>query len=247
MITPEKKNVPTKEESMSVVDIVTEKVHAFMRSGQLDLPRNYSVENALKSAYLTLNTVKDKNDKLVIDNGKLTNVCTKASVANALLDMVIQGLNPSKKQVYFIVYGNQLMAQPSYFGKMAVTQMVNPEIKDWGYAVVYEGDTFKYKTINGKITEVEHTQELSNIDKDKIIAAYAIALDKDRMAIKSEVMTIQQIHQSWKQSRNNPFDDKGELKASSVHAKFPGDMALRTVINKVAKFIIKGVIPALFP
>jgi len=41
-------------------------------------------------------------------------------------------------------------------------------------------------------------------------------------------------------SPTNPFDDKGELKASSTHGKFARDMALRTVINKVAKFIINA-------
>jgi hypothetical protein len=39
-------------------------------------------------------------------------------------------------------------------------------------------------------------------------------------------------------SATNPFDANGELKASSTHGRFARDMALRTVINKVAKFII---------
>lgn len=109
--TVEKKNAPAVE--MSIVDIVSEKVNEFLKSRQLDLPRNYSLDNALKSAYLTLNTVKDKNDKPVMTDGKLTEVCTRASIANAVLDMVIQGLNPSKKQCYFIVYGKTLICRRS--------------------------------------------------------------------------------------------------------------------------------------
>ena len=96
--TAEKKNTSAVEKS--VVDIVSEKVNEFLKSGQLDLPKNYSLDNALKSAYLTLNTVEDKDHKKVMEDGRLSGVCTKASIANAVLDMVVQGLNPGKKQCY---------------------------------------------------------------------------------------------------------------------------------------------------
>lgn len=240
MATQAEKNNPTPVVEKSVVDIVSEKVNEFLKSGQLDLPKNYSLDNALKSAYLTLNTVKDKNDSLVMKDGKLTAICTKASIANAVLDMVIQGLNPSKKQCYFIVYGNTLTCRRSYFGSMAVAEMVNPAIKDWGYNVVYGGDTFSYGIKNGKASVIDHKQKLEDIDKADIIAAYVMALDKDGNPIKTEIMTIEEIHQAWKMSPASPFDDKGELKTSSTHGKFARDMALRTVINKVAKFIINA-------
>jgi len=234
----EKKTPPAVEKS--VVDIVSEKVNEFLKSGQLDLPRNYSLDNALKSAYLALNTVEDKDHRPVMTDGKLTGICTKASIANAVLDMVVQGLNPGKKQCYFIVYGNALSCRRSYFGSMAVAEMVNPAIKDWGYDVVYEGDTFKFGILNGKKSVVEHVQALEDMDKVKIIAAYAMALDKDGRPVKTEIMTIEEIHQAWKMSPTTPFDNKGELKESSTHGKFARDMALRTVINKVAKFIINA-------
>jgi len=236
--TPEKKNPPAVEKS--VVDIVSEKVSEFLKSGQLDLPKNYSVDNALKSAYLILNTVQDKEHNGVMVDGKLTGVCTKASIANAVLDMVVQGLNPGKKQCYFIVYGKTLSCQRSYFGSMAVAEMVNPGIKDWGYDVVYEGDDFSFGIHNGKKAVIEHVQRLENMDKLKIVAAYAMALDKDGDPIKTEIMTIEEIHQAWKMSKMKPFDDKGELKPESTHGRFARDMALRTIINKVAKFIINA-------
>lgn len=239
MSTPEKKNPANKSITTavgvrSIVDIVSDKIHAFLSSGELHLPKDYSVDNALKSAYLVLQTVEDKDKKPALE------VCERSSIANALLDMIVQGLNPGKKQVYFIVYGKTLVAQRSYFGSMAVAEMVNPSIKDWGYDVVYEDDTFKYGIHNGKKSVIEHVQDLGNIDKAKIIAAYAMALDKDGNPIKAEVMTIQEIHQSWKQSKMNPIDDQGHVKESSVHGKFARDMALKTVINKVAKFIINA-------
>jgi len=237
MIT-EKKNTPAVEKS--VVDIVSEKVSEFLRSGQLDLPKNYSVDNALKSAYLTLNTVENKDKKPVMVDGKLTGVVTKASIANAVLDMVVQGLNPGKKQCYFIVYGSSIICQRSYFGSMAVAQMVNPVIKDWGFNVVYEDDKFSYGIHNGKASVIEHEQKLDNIDKSKIIAAYAMALNITGEPIKTEIMTIEEIHKAWSMSKMKPIDDKGEIRPESTHGKFARDMALKTVINKVAKFIINA-------
>jgi recombination protein RecT len=240
MATPEKKQEKVPALEKSVVDIVSEKVSEFLKSGQLDLPKNYSVDNALKSAYLVLNTVQDKDKNLVMLDGKLTGICTKASIANAVLDMVVQGLNPGKKQCYFIVYGKTLSCQRSYFGSMAVAEMVNPAIKDWGYNVVYEGDKFKYGIHNGKAAVIEHAQELENIDKLKIIAAYAMAIDKDGNPIKTEIMTIEEIHQAWSMSKMKPINEKGEVKPESTHGKFARDMALKTVINKTAKFIINA-------
>lgn len=236
--TVKKETTPAVERS--VVDIVSEKVNEFLKSGQLDLPKNYSVDNALKSAYLILNTVENKDHKPVMVDGKLTNIVTKASIANAVLDMVVQGLNPGKKQCYFIVYGASIICQRSYFGSMAVAEMVNPAIKDWGYEVVYEGDKFEYEIINGKKTTIRHTQILENIDKARILAAYAMALDKDGKPINAEIMTIDELHDAWSMSKMKPFNDKGELRPDSTHGRFARAMALRTVINKVAKFIINA-------
>ena len=53
-------------------------------------------------------------------------------------------------------------------------------------------------------------------------------------------MTLEQIKQSWKQSKQKPILDNGKIKAGSVHDKFTTDMALRTVINKACKPIINS-------
>lgn len=235
MVAQEKNGVvATTVKERSIVDIVSEKINNFIQSGELNLPKAYSVPNALKSAYLILQTVEDKDKRPALE------VCTKASIANALLDMIVQGLNPGKRQNYFIVYNKTLSCQRSYFGSMAVAEMVNPAIKDWGFNVVYEGDTFKYGIHNGKASVIEHAQELENIDKAKIIAAYAMALDKDGNPIKTEIMTIDEIHKAWSMSKMKPIDDKGEVKPESTHGRFARDMALKTVINKTAKFIINA-------
>src|SRR5690606_36842274 len=98
------------------VDVVAERVRHFQERGEIHFPANYSPENAMKSAWLILQETKDRNKRPALD------VCTKDSLANALLDMVVQGLNPQKKQGYFIVYGKQLVFLGSYFGTMAVTK-----------------------------------------------------------------------------------------------------------------------------
>jgi len=221
-------------QSRGIVDIVTDKIHGLITSGQLHMPMDYSPENALKSAWLILRGVVDKNGNPALS------VCTRDSIANSLLDMIVQGLNPGKKQLYFIPYGKTLTCQRSYFGSMAVAQMVNPRIGDWGYAVVYEGDKFKYSIHKGKKEVQEHIQDIKNVDKKSIVAAYCMALDKGGEPLRTEIMTMAEILQSWKQSKMNPIDEKGGIKPASTHGKFTSDMVLRTVINKCCKIIINS-------
>lgn len=216
----------------SIVDVVGAKINSFLMTGDLALPRHYSIENAMKFAWLALQDVKDKNDRPALE------VCTKDSIVNALLSMAVQGLNVGKNQGYFIVYANRLNFQRSYFGTMAITKMVEPRIDDFAFAVVYQGDTFKYGIKHGKKAVSEHEQDLDNVMKDKIKAAYCMALDYEGNPFRTEIMTLAEIYQSWKQSKQTPFDDKGNLRPGTVHAKFTADMCLRTVINKCCKPII---------
>ncbi len=217
-----------------VVDAVAEKVQQYIQKGELHLPKNYSPDNALKSAWLILQNTEDK------DHNKAMTVCTRDSVANSLLDMIVQGLNPTKKQCYFIVYGKTLTCQRSYFGSMAVAQMVNPNIVEFAYAVVYEGDKFKYGIKNGKKTVTLHEQDIDNVDKTKIKAAYCIALDRDGNSIRTEIMNFEEIKQAWKQSKMRPIDDNGKVKEDSTHGKFSAEMSLKTVINRCCKALINA-------
>src|SRR6056297_3181460 len=81
------------------------KLQDMMDKGSLDLPPNYSWSNALHAAWLQLQDTTDKN------NNPVWKTCTKASVMKGLLEMVMQGLNPSKDQVYPIAYGDKLVMQ----------------------------------------------------------------------------------------------------------------------------------------
>lgn len=223
-----------KVEKKTVVDLVDARVRGMMSRQEIHLPADYSPENALKSAWLKLQEVKDKGGKPVLHS------CTQASIANSLFDMVIQGLNPAKEQCYFIAYGDQLSCQASYFGIMTVAKRVDSTIAEIVPGVVYEGDVFKYKITRGKVEIIEHQQELKNIDKDKIIAAYCEIVDRDGNIKKTEIMTFDEIKQSWRQSPLNPLDDKGNLKPGSTHGKFTAEMCKRTVTNRACKPIVNA-------
>ena len=147
------------------VDIVVDRVKEFENTGELTFPLNYIPQNALKSAWLILQETQNMDHKFVLDH------CTKDSIANALLSMVVQGLNPDKKQCYFIAYGQKLMLQRSYFGSIVVAKMVNPDIEDVFGEAVYEGDEFEYSKVRGKTVVTKHNQKIENVSKSKIIAA----------------------------------------------------------------------------
>jgi recombination protein RecT len=217
-----------------VVDVVEARVRQFKQSGELQFPANYSPENAMKSAWLTLQGISDRNGKPALE------VCTKDSVANSLLDMVVQGLTPAKKQGYFIVYGNKLVFQRSYFGTMAVAKQVDSSIEDIFAEVVYEGDAFKYRINRGKKEITEHEQALENINGGKIKAAYCLIVNKDGEVKRTEIMTMDEIKQAWKQSQMRPVDEKGNIKAGSTHDKFTAEMCKKTVINRACKAIINS-------
>ena len=208
----------------SATTAVSTDVRGFLAHGSLQLPANYSVENALKSAALTLPSIKNFQN------------CTQDSIKSSLLSMCVQGLNPDKNQCYFIAYGETLTCQRSYLGNIAVAKRVDPNIDEIYSAAVYEGDKFDYEIKRGKIVEVHHSQKLENKSKP-IVAAYATVVYRDGSEI-STVMTIDQIKQAWKQSTSKPVDEKGNVKADSVHAKFPEEMAKKTVISKACKPII---------
>ena len=175
-------------------DVVLAKIDKFVEDGELSMPDNYNQGNAIHGAWLILQqmTVKRNNKDVPV-----LEVCTKASIANTLLDMVVQGLSPTRKQCYMIPYGEVLTLQRSYFGAKAVAMRLNPQIRELYAEVVYEGDDLEYSIINGVRVIEKHTQSLSHIDDEKMIGAYAVAIGQDGSQMRSELMTIDQIKQSW--------------------------------------------------
>lgn len=215
-----------------IADSVEKKVSLFVKEGQLDLPGDYSPGNAMRSAWLKLQEVQTKDYKPALE------VATKDSVANALLSMVVQGLNPEKNQGYFIMYGSKLTFQRSYFGTMAVTKRVTGA-SDIVAQVIYEGDDVTYDLTNGTIKNLVHKQKFGNINKDKIIGAYATVVMPDEKENHIELMTFEEITAAWSQSKMWGKDQKAP-KAGSTHDKFAQEMAKKTVINRACKNFINS-------
>ena len=201
-----------------ITDSVNSKLGELQKEG-LVIPQNYNASNALKSAFFKLQEVKDKSNRPALE------VCTKESIANALLDMTVQGLSPAKTQCYFVVYGSQLQLLRSYFGTQTVLKRLS-EVKDIWANVIYKDDVFDYENYHGRERLISHKTAFENRDKD-ILGAYAVVQTTEGEEILT-VMTRKEIETSWGQSKTS----------QSVHKKFPQEMAKRTVINRAAKAFV---------
>lgn len=197
----------------SIADSVFNKIVELEDQGGLDLPPNYSPANALKSAWLIF---QDSSDLMK---------CTEGSKANALLDMVIQGLSPSKSQCYFIPYGQTAKLQRSYLGNVAVAKRLT-DIEDVSAQAIFEGDEVDFVIKDGIKEITKHEQKFQDINVAKVIGAYAIAFRKNGKKA-AEIMTRDQIKAAWEQ---------GAMKGkSAAHTKFTDEMSKKTVINRLVK------------
>lgn len=183
-----------------------------MQNEGLMIAQNYSVSNALSSAYYALKNAP---------GGNLLEQCTPDSIYNALLDMVTQGLSPAKTQCYFIPYKNTVKLTRSYFGTMKVVKQL-PEVKDIYAQIIFEGDEFEAENVDGRWKFVSHKSNWKNQD-NSIEGAYCVIEKTDGEKILT-IMTKKEIDKSWAQSRNG-----------NVQKNFPQEMAKRTVINRAAK------------
>ncbi|WP_425540006.1 recombinase RecT [Microaceticoccus formicicus] len=205
----------------SMTDVVHNRIISLQSQNAIDMPTNYSFSNALKSAYLILSEQKMTDKKTPVLQG-----CSQESVANALLDMVVQGLNPSKNQCYFIPYGNQLTLQRSYLGTIALTKRL-PGVTDVkGYAI-YQADKLElgFDFVTGKTTVKEFIPSTDR-DPTKLKGALGLIIgEKDILHV--EYMDINQIKAAWYQ---------GSMKGNSgAHKNFSDQMAIKTVINRACK------------
>lgn len=211
----------------NISEQVLSRIEQFQKDGSMILPKNYSVENHMKSAWLALQEVEDK------EHHKALQICTKESIANSLLDMVLQGLSVSKKQGYFIVYGNKLIFRRSYFGTIALAKRAGGIVSEPVANVIYDGDDFQYEIDpkTAKVAIVKHSQKLENIDNSKIKGAYALVTLADGTT-QVTIMSMQQIRAAWGQGAT-----KGN---SPAHKNFAEEMAKKTVIGRACKAIINS-------
>jgi recombination protein RecT len=197
---------------------VTSKIIDMQNNEGLTLPEDYSVGNALNSAWLELSD-DSKGPSLLskVDQG---------SVSKALLNMAIQGLSPAKNQVYFIPYGKQLTMIRSYFGAMTVLKRLKG-VKNIGAEVIHEDDEFEIGSEDDRTVVTNFKPSFANLDKP-IIGAFAVITKDDGRKVYT-VMTKKEIDQSW-----------SHAKTTKVQKEFPQEMTKRTVINRAAKYYINS-------
>lgn len=211
-----KQEIATRNKA-EIVESTERRVAQLVDEGMLHLPPNYSAPNALRAAYLILQETVDRNKKPVLES------CTRASIANSLLSMVVQGLDPNRNQAYFIAHGTQLTLRRSYFGTLALAKRLGG-VKDAYAEVIYEGDEFEFETERGRKKILKHKQTLESISKGKLIGAYVVVEFVDGRE-DAEVMPMSEIQKAWaKGGDNNP-----------ARREFPGEMAKRTVLNRALK------------
>lgn len=203
----------------NITDKVFNTLSVYQSQGSVNFPQNYSVGNALKSAWL----IYQQDAKL--------QACDPNSVANALLDMCIGGLNPSKSQCYFVPMGNKCTLMTSYFGKQTMVKRIKG-VKDVRADVIYR-DT-KYELIvdvfgNDDI-QITEPCPLDKRKNENIIGAWArIILDPEIFGTDSfvTIMTLEDIQNAF-----NMGNAKG---ASKAHKSFLNEMAKKTAINRCIK------------
>jgi recombination protein RecT len=192
--------------------------------GGFTMPADYNYVNAIKASMLVLQDLKDKNNQPALQ------VCTPASIQQALFKMAIKGLDVSRSHAYFITRGNQLTLSESYFGKVMQVKRVYPTFEPV-VRIVYEGDEFVFETdaATGRRKVVKHEQKFENLDKD-FVGAYMYLPCSDG-GTDLYLMTKRQILTAWSKSSN---------KSQTVHNEFREKMIQKTVINTGCNLIINS-------
>ena len=208
---------------MNVGDQVIARVNNLCEAG-FSTPSDYNYINAIKSSMLVLQELKDKNGKPALE------VATPSSVATALFEMSVRGLDASKKTCYFLMRGDKLCMHESYFGKILQVKRIYPNF-DPHPVVIHEGDNFEYcvdpETGCKKI--VKHEQKLENLDKD-FVGAY-MYLPTANGGQDLYIMSKKMILTAW---------SKSSSREQTVHKTFTEKMCIKTIINSGCNIIINS-------
>lgn len=188
------------------------------------VPTDYNYVNAVKASMMALADVKDKDKRPALE------VCTPASVQQALFVMATKGLNVAKKQGYFLVRGTKLCFQESYFGKVLQVKRIFP---DWTPQprVIYEGDDFSFQTDpkTGRRTLLRHEQTLQSLD-NAFVGAYLYLPCKDG-GQDLYVMSRKMIMAAW---------SKSDSKSLTTHNQFSDKMVCKTIVNSGCNMIVNS-------
>ena len=213
----------------SITNSTLDTIKKYQKEGKLQLPKNYSADNAIKQLQLK-----------IVDDPKLM-ACTPASIANTMLNMAILGLNPAKEQCYPIPYGDKAQLFVSYQGRKAIAKRIDPTIKDIIANTIKKGEEFEFEDqLDGSVKILKHQRTLESMDRKDIIAGYATIIYNDGKENQSLIMTWDRIKESWKMSKVKPIDENGNVKSDSIHSRFMDEMVKRTLIRAITKPIINS-------
>lgn len=199
----------------NLADRVFESLTVREEKGMLDIPKNYSVSNALTSFYFEA------------QNAVGFSKATQSSIAEAMMKMVSLGLTPTKNQVYPIVYGDKMTCFVSYFGRIALVDRLKGTERSPRAVIIYEGDEVDIKINDGMVIVENHTTSWENVQKGNIVGAYATM--KYNGQEEHEVMTLAQIKEAWGGAKGSSGNER---------AKFTTEFVKRTVLNRLTKRII---------
>ena len=203
--------------ALGIADDLMSNLNELAGDGCLFIPENYSVGNALKSAMSKILT-SEQSSKLM--------ACTPESKRQALTEYVVQGLDASKTQAYFIPYNDKMVMMRSYFGDVAVVKRTGL-VNDVYAVVIYKGDEIEIGFDEyGRKTLIKHTTKFENQDNE-IMGAYAVAVGKNGYKC-YEFMTRNELEKSWKMSKS----PNGKL-----HTDYKQEAAKRTVIRRLVKML----------
>lgn len=212
-----------KLQKINVGDQVIARVENLTKVG-FTVPKDYNFVNAIKASMLVLQELKDKNGKPALE------VCTPASVASALFQMAVHGLDVSKKTAYFIVRGTQLCLHESYFGKALQVKRIYPDFEPHP-VIVHEGDEFVYEIDpeTGYRRLVKHTQSLENLDKDFVGGYMYIPTADGKKDL--YIMSKKMIVTAW---------SKSSSREQITQRTFTEKMAAKTIVNSGCNMIINS-------
>lgn len=207
----------------NVGDSVIARVNSLCEVG-FHMPSDYQYVNAIKASMLVLQDLKDRNGKPALE------VCTQNSIASALFEMSVKGLDASRKTCYFIVRGDKLCLHESYFGKVLQVKRIYPNF-DPHPVVIREGDEFIYEIDpkNGCKRLVKHTQCLENLDKG-FVGAYMYLPTADG-GQDLYIMSKRMILAAW---------SKSSSKEQTTAKQFDEKMVMKTIINSGCNMIINS-------
>lgn len=184
--------------------------------------KNYNVTSAMVSLYNNLLNVKDKNDKNALE------VCTLPSIQNAVYECINSELTPKLNQSYFIVYGNELKCQISYFGlEKMVLERCGAKIFT---GTVRDGDPIKMENrIDGSKIIFHEPNALSILQNKPIIGYYAVASDVNTgRVIDSDLMSLKEIKTSASKNKVG----------GQVLKEFPVEMGEKYPAKRLAKHLL---------